>query len=402
MLDTKHIKQFTMISLALLTVGCKDGKIDDKGAVELPQKVSGTVEYQEISDNQALRDYSKIDAINAIEKLKRAFKDKNEVLFLEKFPSDFYQFMEYFGWYDENAQPNELYEESYAYIDYFFDLLLKEQHKKLEVKMIRIAYNGRWQEDGVNYFQDKTLDYIKNEKRHEIINTLSYDEAQSVLFFLFDGPHPKFDTDFASHLSPSKKEILEELFETGFYDHNENPDPIMPDLEEVDPIDDEGSIHYDISDFEGAEHFFIRDIDINNDGVLDKIVSADPYQGDELFLFENVGGEYQHTLKTINFSEDGGNQIVDLIAENGGFYIKTAFPDGGLLEADYHITFNNNAWVLTHTVYRTQSSNQEDAFIYICNVEQGLNMADTDLQDKLKWLPEEQERQRICTIEKMD
>lgn len=394
-----------MISLTFLTLGCKDCKVDDKGAVELPQKVSETVEYQKESDNQALRDYPKTDAVNDtadIEKLKSAFSKKDEVPFLEQFPSDFYKFMEYFGWYDENAHPNELYEESYAYIDYFFDLLPKEQYKKLEVKMIRIAENGRWQEDGVNYFQDKTLYYIKNEKRHEIINTLSSDEAKSVLFFLFDGPHPKFDAEFASHLSPSKKEILEELFKTGFYDHNENPDPIMSDLEDVDPIDNEESIHYDISDFEGAEHFLIRDIDINNDGVLDKIVSADPYQGDELFLFENVGGEYQPTLKTINFSEDGGNQIVDVFAVSNGFFIKTAFPDGGLLEADYHITFKNNAWVLTHTVYRTQSSNQEDAVIYVCNVVQELNLEDADFFERLKGMPEETDRERLCSKEKMN
>ncbi len=372
----------------LLLLSCGQGNNQTKNTQQLEFQTKNTSEENK-KDPQEIKS----------QRLKEAFENKNEALFLVEFPSDFYQFMEYFGWYDENAQPNELYEESYAYIDYFFDLMLKEQHKKLEVKMIRIAENGRWQEDGVNYFQDKTLDYIKNEKRHEIINTLSSVEAQSVLFFLFDGPHPKFDTDFASHLSPSKKEILKELFETGFYDHHENPDPIMPDLEEVDPIDDEGSIHYDISDFEGAEHFFIRDIDINNDGVLDKIVSADPYQGDELFLFENVGGEYQHSLKTTNFSEDGGNQIVDVIAENGGFFIKTAFPDRGLLEAYHHITFKDPNWVLTNTVYRTQSSNQVDPFIYVCDLVQGLYLDDTNILQKLKWLPDEADRKRSCTKE---
>ena len=225
------------------------------------------------------------------------------------------------------------------------------------------------------------------------------DEAKSVLFFLYDGPHPKFDAEFASHLSPSKKGILEELFETGFYDDNENPDPIVPDPADLDPMDDEGSIHYDISDFEGAEHFFIRDIDINNDGILDKIVSAGPYQGDELFLFEYVGGEYEHTLKTTNFSEDGGNQIVDVVAEEGGFVVKTAFMDGGLLEADYHIAFKNNAWVLTHTIYSSQSSNKEDAFIYVCNVVQELNLEDADFFERLKGMPDETDWERLCTKE---
>ncbi|KAA2218815.1 hypothetical protein [Maribacter flavus] len=405
MMKPKNIWHLFLILLVSIFICCKDSKTGTKNAMEPSSQNTLVTESTEKTDNQTSRDYAKIDAGNDIaniEKLKETFRSKNEVLFLEQFPSDQEQFMQHFGWNYKSNQPNELYEESYAYIDYFFNLLSQDKYKKFESKFIDIAKDGSWQEDAINYFQDKTLNFIKTGKRYDLINTLSSDEAKSVLFFLFDGPHPKFDAEFASHLSPSKKEILEELFKTGFYDHNENPDLIMPDLEEVDPIDDEGSIHHDISDFEGAEHFFIRDIDINNDGVLDKIVSADPYQGDELFLFENVGGEYQHTLKTINFSEDGGNQIVDVIAENSGFYIKTAFPDGGLLEADYHITFKNNAWVLTHTVYRTQSSNQENAVIYVCNVVQELNLEDADFFERLKGMPYETDRERLCSKEKMN
>lgn len=147
------------------------------------------------------------------------------------------------------------------------------------------------------------------------------------------------------------------------------------------------------------EHFFIRDIDINNDGVLDKIVSAGPYQGDELLLFTNEGEAYQFALKTTNFSEDGGNQIVDVVAEPDGFFIKTAFPDGGLNEAYHHIAFNKNSWILTNSVYRTRSSNQKDAFIYVCDVEQGLNIADIHFFEKLKGMPDEVEKDTVCTKE---
>ena len=393
MRKTKYIRHLFLIALASIFTYCKDGKIDTNNAMEPTLHNTEAIDDIKKSGNHTTND------ITPIQRLKEAFENKNEAQFLAQFPSNFQQLMQYFGWNTETDQPSELYEDSYAYIDYFFDLLLKEQHKKLEVKMIRIAENGRWQEDGVNYFQDKTLDYIKNEKRHEIINTLSSDEAKSVLFFLFDGPHPKLDTEFASHLSPSKKAILEGLFETEFYDDNENPDPIFP--EDLDPMDYEGSIHYDISDFEGSEHFFIRDIDINNDGVLDKIVSAYPYQGDELLLFLHKGDEFQFSIRTTNFSEDGGNQIVDVVTANRGFIVKTAFPDGGLLEADYHIALKDDAWVLTHTVYRTQSSNQEDAFIYVCNVQQGLDLNDVNFSEKLKWLPEEMDREHICAKERI-
>ncbi|WP_157963312.1 hypothetical protein [Algoriphagus litoralis] len=338
----------------------------------------------------------------SIEQLKRAFAKKNEAEFLNYFPGDFQQFISWFGWNTENGQPADLYAESGAYLDYFFESGRKESRDLFEEKLIGIAKNGYWQEDGVNYFQDFAVAYIKKEKKYELINELSSKDANSVLFFLFDGPHPKFDADFASQLSPPKKEILVELFESGFYDQNKNPDPILPDPETLDLSDDVGSIHYALSDFEGYEHYFIRDIDINNDGTLDKIVSADRYQGDELFLFVKKAGEFQPGIKTINFSEDGGNQIVDITAEKGGFVIKTAFPDGGLLEAYHHIRFKDNAWVLTNTVYKTQSSNGKDAMIYVCDVVQELDLEDAHILQKLRGMPEEQERRRRCTVEKVE
>jgi hypothetical protein len=318
-----------------------------------------------------------------------SMEDKDEQEFLRQFPKDFEQFQNYFGWDATNNAPHELYEHSVHYIEYLFYLLRTNKYPAYEKNLISLCENGQWEADAVNYFQDHVKKYIKETEKYVLINNLNDERAKSVLFFLFDGPHPKFDADFASHLSPSKKEILEELFETGFYDDNENPDPFP---------DEETSV-YTLSDYVENEHFFIRDIDINNDGILDKIASAGRYQGDELLLFINDGEAYHFTLKTFNFSEDGGNQIVDVLAEQGGFLIKTTFPDGGLLEAYHHIAFIDKHWILTHTIYKTQSSNQEDAFIYVCDVEQNLDLADADVLNKLKWLPDEVERDRVCTKE---
>lgn len=345
--------------ILIFLIGCKNPK---------SQEVTAVIKNQEISNT-----LPKSNKYSSIENLKLAFSKKDYELFLKEFPENFEQFHHYFGWDYENDKPNELYEESNEYIDYFFGLLDKKEYQEFETKLVGIGKNGQWQPDAVNYFQDGAMKYIKKERRYELINDLNSETAKSVLFFLFDGPHPKFDTDFTSHLSPSKKGILKELFQTSFYDANENPDPILPDLETPDPIDYEGSIAYAIADFEHNEHYFIRDIDIDNDGVLDKIVSAGRYQGDELLLFINKGGTYQFALKTTNFSEDGGNQIVDVIAEEDGFVIKTAFSDREFFEAIYHITFKNEKWELTNTVYKTQSNNQEDAFIYTCDVSQKLN-----------------------------
>lgn len=183
-----------------------------------------------------------------------------------------------------------------------------------------------------------------------------------------------------------KVKIIEEKYHESL-DDNENPDP-----EEV-------LLIYTISQFEGNEHYFIRNIDINNDGVLDKIVSASAYQGDELFLFINNNNNYEFALKTTNFSEDGGNQIVDVLKTENGFEIFTAFPGSGLLEARHHIKFINNKWILSHTMYRTKSSNEEQAFIYNCTVTQNIDLRDEEILYKLNILPNEEEREKVCEKE---
>lgn len=390
----KNIRYWSVIACLLITLSCKEDNVNENGVIESSRNGSET-KSQKNSENQGISDLSKIPISNQtldIEKLKEAYTSKNEAQFLEQFPADFQQFMAYFGWDSDSSQANPLYEESNEYIVYFFDLLSQSKHRDFKSKLVGIATNGVWQEDAVNYFQNSALEYIKRNNSYRLIDELSSEQAKSVLFFLFDGPHPQFDADFSSHLSPTKKEILEELFESGFYDAHENPDP----------IDHEGTISYEITDFENAEHYFLRDIDINNDQILDKIVSAGPYQGDELYLFLKTGNAYEFALKTINFSEDGGNQIVDIRSERSGFVITTAFPDQGILEANHHISYEDQDWILTHTIYRTQSSNQKDAIIYICDVKQGLSLKEKNLIEQLQWMPKEAEREMLCTKEKIN
>ncbi|BDW93479.1 hypothetical protein MACH07_23110 [Flagellimonas marinaquae] len=383
------------IFFAILLLSCGQGN----NRVEKEQKAKDSVNTNLVEPSENLNEDeweapSEVQEKNPLEisilNLYKSMEDKDEQEFLRQFPKDFKQFQGYFGWDTPNDAPHELYEHSVHYIEYLFYLLRTNKYPDHEKNIISICENGRWEPDAVNYFQHHVVNHIKENEKYNLINSLSDDRAKSVLFFLFDGPHPKFDADFASYLNASKKQILEDLFETGFFDNNENPDPFP---------DEEINSTFTLSDYMENEHFFIRDIDINNDGVLDKIVSAGRYQGDELLLFINDGEEFDFTLKTINFSEDGGDQIVDVVAEDGGFFIKTAFPDRGLNEAYHHIIFKDNSWILTNSVYRTQSSNQKDAFIHVCDVTQGLNMADTHFFEKLKGMPDEVEKDTVCTKE---
>jgi len=55
--------------------------------------------------------------------------------------------------------------------------------------------------------------------------------------------------------------------------------------------------------------------------------------------------------------------------------------------------------VLTNTVFKVQNSNQENAFVYVCDIIQGIDLAHTDLLHQLKWIPDESEREGLCTKE---
>lgn len=310
--------------------------------------------------------------------LKESFIAKDEAQFLEQFPKDFDQFHDCFGWDQINDEPEELYSESNAYIDYWFELVSKDQYKKHEKSIVAISTNGKWEADAVNYFQDKTLEFIKDKRKYYLINDLDNTKAKSVLFFLFDSPHPVFDADFTSNLNESKKKIVDELFKTKLAE------------EDVEITNKELGFYL------RSESYFTKEIDVNNDKVLDMIVSSKPYEGEELIIFLKKNDSYELALKSINFSEDGGNQITDIKQDKNGFVILTAFPDRGYFESNYYISFVNNHWDLTHTIYKTASGVDEDSFIYVCDVKQGVDISDTDGLYNLNTVPDEADREKSC------
>lgn len=156
----------------------------------------------------------------------------------------------------------------------------------------------------------------------------------------------------------------------------------------------------DILFYVNNDSYFSKEIDINNDGIVDKIVSSQRYQGDELLLFIKNRGTYELALKTTNFSEDGGNQILDIKKNETGFVVVTAFPDRGFFESHFFISFENEHWILTHTIYKTKATNEEDSFIYVCNVQQGIDISNSELLNTLRFIPDESERDKICFKQK--
>ena len=322
-----------------------------------------------------------------IQNLKECFLAKDDKHYLEQFPINFEQLNGYFGWDSDNNKPQELYDESYAYIDYWFKLLNSDKYKVYEKKIVKICTNGHWEADAIGYFQMKSRSYIKENQEYNLLNDLKDNVAKSVLFFLFDSPQPKLDADFASNLSTAKRKVLEEVFKNDLFDHDN-----VDDAAEV--SETKGFSYYNKND-----SYFVNDIDINNDGVLDKVVSHKKYQGEELLLFISKNNTYKLALKTINFSEDGGNQVVEIKKHKNGFVIVTSFLDKGFFESHYFIAYKNERWILTNTIYKTKSSNEKKSFIYVCDVKQDIDFGSSNW-DNLKYMPDESSRDKKCTKEK--
>lgn len=123
----------------------------------------------------------------------------------------------------------------------------------------------------------------------------------------------------------------------------------------------------DINQYLNNKAYFVKTFDINKDGIDDKIVSNNPYQGDELLIFLGQDGiNFKLVLKTVNFSADGGNQISDIIETEQGLNITTLFPDRGSYEENYNIVFKNNTFILK--TLKTFSTSWQDGYKETCTV----------------------------------
>ncbi len=314
--------------------------------------------------------------------LEQSFSNKEEKEFLENFPKDFQTFKNTFGWNDEKDSAEILYKHANSYIDYWFSLIQKPQYKKYENSIIEISKNGKWEADAVNYFKIKSIEYIKRNNKYDLINSLSKNDAKSVLTFLFDSPHPKPDDTLLANLTIEKQNLAKELLSTDTSNETKR-----------------GSFET----YGNNEDYFIKTFDVNKDGISDKIVSNKPYQGENLFIFfGDKQGKYTLALETRNFSEDGGNIIDDIIPISGnkGFTVKTSFPDRGYYEKEYNIILDNNTWLLKNIIYKTMSDISQDAVKYICDVPQNIDIQKSGWTDKVIPIPEENVRAKKCRVEK--
>ena len=322
-------------------------------------------------------------SVDKISDLKTSFLQKREKQFLDNFPKTFTAFNNTFGWDNVKDSPEPLYNDANKYIDYWFSLLQKSEYKNYESQIVSISKNGKWEEDAVNYFKDKSLDYISNNRRYNLINDLPNNEARSVLRFLFDSPNPKPDNHFIENLNGDKQKIVKEIFSDNISNETKRSS---------------------LTTYENNKDYFIKIFDVNKDGFIDKIVSSKPYQGEDLFVFfGDKNGNQKLALETRNFSEDGGNIIQDIlpIPNSKGFTIITSFPDRGYYEKEYNIVMQNDSWILKNIIYKTMSDVSEDAVKYICDVPQNIDITKSGWTEKINPIPDENVRDKKCRIEKI-
>ena len=54
----------------------------------------------------------------------------------------------------------------------WYELISVKNDKKYEIKAINICLDGKWDADAINYYQDKTLEFIKSKEKFYLINNL--------------------------------------------------------------------------------------------------------------------------------------------------------------------------------------------------------------------------------------
>jgi len=160
-----------------------------------------------------------------------------------------------------------------------------------------------------------------------------------------------------------------------------------------------------IEQFENNSNYFTVEIDINEDGVKDKIVSNERHEGNELYFFQKENNEYQLVVESINFSEDGGRIIDEIspIANEGKEILKihTYFPAGGKAQADYFVSFEKNNWILSRIIFEIGDWKNDYTKTYSCEVHQNIILNELTSEqgiNKLRHLPQESKRDELCDL----
>ena len=149
-----------------------------------------------------------------IEKLKRAFEQKDYTTFLKLFPDTYSELVDFYG-YDEKKGKQPLYDLYDAHINYFFEYEEKISSEIFAKKVYEVAKGGVWEADGIGLFQSNLSDLIIRKPNIflEILITKPDEEVIGFWHFVFDGSgkydlqnKEKFETIYNKINSLDKKQ----------------------------------------------------------------------------------------------------------------------------------------------------------------------------------------------------
>lgn len=155
--------------------------------------------------------------------------------------------------------------------------------------------------------------------------------------------------------------------------------------------------------YENSDSHVVSDIDIDMNGVPDKVISSAQNKGDELIFLKNINGDYRAVLVSKNLAEDGGRVFRRINQEGGAggevMSIETFFPKGADT-ATHYVLYSGGEWVLSRTIYVVSDWRSRDGHAHYCEVVQNVPMSELALEEgatKVRQVPAESDRDQVCT-----
>lgn len=127
---------------------------------------------------------------------------------------------------------------------------------------------------------------------------------------------------------------------------------------------------YDVNSWRLDDDYFVENIDIDNNGLYETVVS---YKlDDRLLFFINLGEKYELILETTNFSIDGGERFMKIVPvaiplsqqkDQKNPLVMTIINSFSSGEFRHHIRYisDDHRWQLAISEYTTRSVNEDSS-----------------------------------------
>lgn len=304
------------------------------------------------------------ESLVSITELKTAYLKKDDVLFIEKFPKNYKQFVSYFGWNESLDKPNPLYNESEKYINFFFLIITKKENKESLKLIVDIGINGKYQADAVSYFKRKTEElFIQTPNLAcNLLKNRNIQEVDSFWYYYFDSPQPtKVIPKYFNNLTNECNSIYKSIDKQIKLIQSENV------ISEVTNISQTNKLKK-ITDFIPKDYFVLDSLSgyINKDNLSDKIIilaSEKEYKNNTprtliVLINDGVGG-YVLKIKNQNVipclkctggtgGEDSYNDL--LLNKNLFSFTQLTINDSELIENKYTFQFIEGEIILDNVI----------------------------------------------------